>query len=66
MTEHCWHRDGVTYDTYPPFHYETCCWCGKTRRVGQRFASKGHGPYAGEVLVPDVEDVGPCSEEDRR
>lgn len=60
--EHCWHADNMEFATYPSFHYDTCCHCGKRRRNGSRFSTEGHGPHLlGGVLVPDIEDVGPCA-----
>lgn len=65
MKEHCFHQQGLIYLTYPSFHYEVCCHCGKKRRVGGRLVpveDAGHGTKAGDgyIEVPDVEDVGAC------
>lgn len=61
--EHCWHHQGLVYDTYPSFHGETCCRCGKTRTVGSRFASEKHGPYlVGDAFEREVSDPGECVE----
>lgn len=61
MTEHCWHHDGLVYDTYPSFHHETCCRCGKSRTVGGRFAPEKHGPYlVGNAIEREVSDPGEC------
>ena len=61
MSVHCWHHDGMEYTTYPPFHTETCCWCGKRRTIGVRLTQEGHGPHLrGNVHEPTATDPGPC------
>ena len=61
-TKHCWHSDGMVYDTYPSFFYETCCHCGKNRRNGGKFDTTPHGAFVAgpRRIIPDIEDVGPC------
>lgn len=66
MREHCWHSEGLEFTSYPSFHYDKCCHCGKRRRNGGKFAVlPGHGPHVAltREIVPDIEDVGPCKEE---
>ena len=51
---HCWHAsDGKQYTVNPPVyeHVETCCHCGKRRRVVQNPIRKGgHGPYGPQAI----------------
>lgn len=62
--KHCWHHDGSVYDTYPSFHHETCCHCGKSRTVGGRIDRTGHGPHLrSDVIVREAPDPGPCVRE---
>ena len=59
--KHCWHHDGIVYDTYPSFHYETCCQCGKSRTVSAESRPEKHGPYLrGQAFERTETDVGPC------
>jgi len=62
---HCWHEsDHMAYTVNPPVHehMETCCHCGKRRKVTQRPTAKGgHGPYGPTEYEykRDVEDIAP-------